>query len=317
MNKRYLWYMAMGLMIFTILLSAGLNHSFNNKNLKPEGLKINAAKTERPDIEKTGTPNLFNNKDQESGPTSSVPWANDEKFKQAQKQAGTPIMMAAYRTVLREPLPGEENNVHLGASMLAGTLVKPGQVFSQNQTIGPYSQARGFQKGPVYIGSQLSTTIGGGVCKIASTLYNVAILSNLQIIERHPHSMPVPYVPYGQDATVNYGAKDFKFLNNSSSPIMIWAQGVDNTLYMAFYSNVPAPRVEWHHSFLKKIQPQRIYRTNPSIQAGTEKVVLEGMEGAVVKSWVTIENEDGNRKIKSLGKSYYNPMPYIIEKGIK
>ena len=37
--------------------------------------------------------------------------------------------------------------------------------------------------------------------------YNVAVLSNLKIIERHNHSMPVPYVPYGQDATVAYGSK--------------------------------------------------------------------------------------------------------------
>jgi hypothetical protein len=111
--------------------------------------------------------------------------------------------------VLKDPLPGEESNVHLAAKILSGAIVNPGEIFSQNERIGPYSESRGFQKGPTYNGSKLSTTIGGGVCKIASTLYNAAILSNLPIVERHPHGMPVPYVPYGQDATVSYGKIDF------------------------------------------------------------------------------------------------------------
>ncbi|MEN6462164.1 MAG: VanW family protein, partial [Syntrophomonas sp.] len=241
---------------------------------------------------------------------------NDHNFQAAREENGTPVLMAAYRTVLRDPLPGEENNVHLAARLLTGTVVKPGQTFSQNNTVGPYSQAKGFQKGPVYIGSQLSTTIGGGVCKLASTLYNVAVLSNLPIIERYSHGMPVPYVPYGQDATVAYGCKDIKFMNNTSTPILIWAQGIDNILYIGFYGKSKPPRIVWHHNFIKTIDTHKIYRSNPTLPAGSEKVVLEGMKGAIVSSWVTIYNKDGTSQIKRLGKSHYNPMPYIIEKGV-
>ena len=53
--------------------------------------------------------------------------------------------------------------------------------------------------------------------------------SNLEIIERHNHSMPVAYVPYGQDATVAYGIKDFKFKQHPF-PILIWAEGIGNRL---------------------------------------------------------------------------------------
>ena len=140
--------------------------------------------------------------DPKSGPISVLPWENEEKFRSAINDTGNLFLLAAYHTVLKDPLPGEEENVHLAAKMLAGITLEPGQVFSQNSRIGPYNEARGFKRGPTYIGSQLTTTIGGGVCKIASTLYNVAILSDLGIIERHAHGMPVPYVPHGQDATV-------------------------------------------------------------------------------------------------------------------
>lgn len=313
--KRELVYKFCGLVIITILLSVILNNSVNQNNLKPADKKtetIQPNKLGGGDSEPKASEKLTR---PESGPTTKVPWENDENFQTAVKNNQNPIMMAAYQTVLRDPLPGEENNVHLAARILAGTVVKPGQVFSQNAAIGPYNRARGFQKGPVYIGTRLSTTIGGGVCKVASTLYNVTVLSDLKVIERHSHGMPVPYVPYGQDATVSYGFKDFKFQNNTDFPILIWSEGVGNTLYIAFYGRKIPPRVEWHHQFLKKIQASKIYRNNSSLPPNSEKVVVEGMDGAVVKSWVSIINPEGITIQKSLGRSYYSPMPSIIERG--
>jgi len=250
-----------------------------------------------------------------SGQISVLPWESDESFKIEQDKNGTPVLMAAYRTVLKDPLPGEEYNVHLAARILAGTVVKPGQIFSQNTKIGPYTESRGFKKGPTYIGSRVATTIGGGVCKIATTLYNTAILSNLQIIERYPHSMPVPYVPYGQDATVAYGARDFRFKNNTSHPIMIWAQGIDNILYIAFYGASEPPKIEWHHETLSTQKAPIIYTDNPNLQKGEERMVMEGADGALVRSWITIHNPDGTFTVKELGNSYYKPIPYLFEKG--
>lgn len=248
-----------------------------------------------------------------SGPVTGVPWAKDENFLKTRMRNDTNVLMAAYRTVLRDPLPGEEYNVHLAAKMLSGRVIKAGQVFSQNGAIGPYTSERGFRKGPTYIGSTLTTTIGGGVCKIASTLYNVTALCNLEIVERHAHSMPVPYVPYGQDATVAYGARDFKFRNNTASPVMIWAEGVDNILYIAFYGNMPAPKIEWKHEVLETRKAPRKIKINQEIKAGEEKVILEGMDGAVVKSWLHVTDKKGT-KVRFMGLSDYKPFPYIIEK---
>jgi vancomycin resistance protein YoaR len=128
--------------------------------------------------------------------------------------------------------------------------------------------------------------------------------------------MPVPYVPYGQDATVSYGNKDLKFKNNTSSPIMIWAQGVDNILYIAFYGAAKPPEVEWHHETLKVYNAQKVYKLTSTLPKGEEKLLLEGMDGGIVKSWLTIKNPDGTITTKQLGNSYYNPMSYVYEKGM-
>jgi vancomycin resistance protein VanW len=310
LRKGHLIFLLIGLAFITILLSGCSNHSINRKNMVSDQTNNNITQptpveaTEKTDAKQITT----------SGPVTAVPWETDSKFKSKQEETGALIQMAAFATVLHDPMPGEEQNVHLAARILAGTVLQPGQVFSQNQTIGPYSQARGFQKGPMYLGSQLKTTIGGGVCKMASTLYNVAILCNLPIIERYAHGMPVPYVPYGQDATVSYGDKDFQFKNNLPYPILIWSQGVDNTLYVGFYGQSEPPQVEWHHEFLYRLKAERIYRPNTNLAAGEEKVIVEGMDGAGVRSWVTVTNIDGTSTIRPLSGSYYLAMPYVIEK---
>ncbi|MDP4092359.1 MAG: VanW family protein [Bacillota bacterium] len=248
-----------------------------------------------------------------SGSVTILPWNSDDKFKASMTAAGTPVLLAAYCTVLKDPLPGEEYNVHHAADLLKNYIIKPWQVFSQNDAIGPYSLDRGFKEGPTYIGSKLQKTIGGGVCKIASTLYNVAVLSNLQIVERHLHSMPVPYVPYGQDATVSYGSMDFRFKNDSDSPVLIWAQGIDNTLYIAFYGKAKPDTVEWKHEISNVVPAPRLTRVNSSLPSGTEKVVSEGMDGATVRSWVLIKKQDGSVEKRYMSTSVYEPMAYIIE----
>ncbi|KMT22152.1 VanW family protein [Clostridium cylindrosporum] len=249
-----------------------------------------------------------------SGVVSNLPWANNDKFLEAQKENNTNVLMAAYCAVLDDPLPGEEFNVQLAASFIKGTVLEPNQVFSQNKKAGPYLKSKGYKAGPTYIGSKLATTVGGGVCKIASTLYNVSVLSNLQIVERYNHSMPVPYVPNGQDATVCYGAKDFKFRNNTDSPVLIWAEGIENRLYIALYGKEEPPKVEWNHEVLSTTKAPKYYKNSPSLKKGEEKVILEGVEGASVKSWVKITKPDGTTKTKNLGISYYKPMPYIIQR---
>lgn len=248
-----------------------------------------------------------------SGPETELPWSSEQSFLDRSAETGADVLLGAYRTVLKDPLPGEEYNVHLAAGMLAGRTVGPGEVFSQNGSIGPYTSDRGFRKGPTYIGTTLTTTIGGGVCKIASTLYNVTVLSNLEIVERHAHSMPVPYVPYGQDATVAFGGKDFKFRNNTSSTLLIWARGIDNVLYIAFYGAAPPPLVEWEHEVLETRKAARSYKINPTLEENAENILLEGMDGALVKSWVHITDGSGTR-IKYMGVSDYRPMPWLIEK---
>lgn len=249
----------------------------------------------------------------DSGPIYKLPWERDRDFLQVQGQHGTDVLLAGFATVLKSTFPGEKHNVHLATRSASGTIIAPGHIFSQNQIIGPYTESRGYQEGLAYIGGAVKPSIGGGVCKVASTLYNVAILSNLEIVERYNHSMPVNYLPYGQDATVAYGFKDLKFKNNTDYPILIWALPIDNIIYIAFYGKEKPAKIEWDHNILEERKTFAKYQINNDLDKGEERIIIKGMDGAVVESFINIEYGDGRIERKRLGISSYWPMPHIVE----
>jgi vancomycin resistance protein VanW len=244
-------------------------------------------------------------------------WENNRQFHEFCVKQNTSLRMAAFQTTLPDPLPGEEYNVALAADLLAGTVIHPGKVFSMNATIGPYSKEQGFREGPMYLGNQIVKTIGGGVCKVASTLYNVTVLANLPVIERHHHGMQVPYVPPGQDATVSNGSKDFKFKNNTGHSIFIWADTQQNTLYMAIYGATQPPKVTWHHKVLSRQKSRTTYRYTHNLKPGEEKVAVTGADGLTVKSWLTITYPNGSTVKKELGVNHYQPLLQVVERGKK
>lgn len=304
-------YILLILTITLLIYSTSCNFKNAEKELEenPEnlGAQVNISKIEN------HISNVEFDVPDKSGPILNVPWENDSKFKEAQRQHGTDVLLSAFATVIKTTSPGEQHNVHLAAKSVSGIVVPPGGVFSQNSSIGPYVESKGYKEGSAYIGGNVTPSIGGGACKIASTLYNVAILSNLEIVERYNHSMPVHYLPYGQDSTVAYGFKDLKFKNTTNAPILIWAVPIENRVYMGFYGKEAPPKVEWHHNILERREAPKQYKINSSLKEGEEKVILEGMDGARVESFITVEYEDGRLEKKNLGISNYWPMPHIIE----
>lgn len=111
---------------------------------------------------------------------------------------------------------GRTDNLYMAAKYMNGYILAPGDVFSFNKVTGPRTFERGYSMAPVVGGMG----IGGGVCQVATTMYNAALIAKLEIIERYPHSIRVGYVPPGRDATVtNY--IDLKFRNSTDKYIQI------------------------------------------------------------------------------------------------
>ncbi|MCR4436216.1 MAG: VanW family protein [Clostridiales bacterium] len=135
------------------------------------------------------------------------------------------IELGKCTTTILDKDPSRVNNIKLAANKINNKKLQPGEEFSFNRTVGRRTEAKGYEEAPIIIktedGPKKGYATGGGVCQLATTLYNAVNRSGLEITERHIHSKDVGYVPKGKDATVSYGSVDFKFRNNRSYPIVI------------------------------------------------------------------------------------------------
>ncbi len=115
------------------------------------------------------------------------------------------------------------NNILLASQGINNVLLWPGDLFSFNEIVGPRTVERGYLPAPVILSGSTGVDYGGGVCQVSSTLYNAVLNSGLKVMERHPHSKPVTYIPKDRDATVSFDDLDFKFENTSQGPIIVKA----------------------------------------------------------------------------------------------
>jgi vancomycin resistance protein YoaR len=116
---------------------------------------------------------------------------------------------------------GRKENIRLGAALINNILLKPGDEFEFWKYVGETTPERGFKIAGVYQNGRPATDIGGGLCQVSTTLYNAALLADLKITKRSPHSLPVHYVPLGLDATVSTGVYTLSFVNNTQNYILI------------------------------------------------------------------------------------------------
>jgi len=113
-------------------------------------------------------------------------------------------------------------NVENGAKLVNGSILLPGETFSTYETITPFTAENGYYLAGSYLQGQVVDSFGGGICQVSTTLYNAVLRAELQIDERHNHSMIVSYVDPSADAAISESAgKDFKFTNTTEYPIYI------------------------------------------------------------------------------------------------
>ena len=112
-------------------------------------------------------------------------------------------------------------NLSLAAKKINGYVLLPGETFSYNTVVGERTIAAGYKSAAIYQNGEVVQGLGGGICQISTTLFNAALLANLEIVELHNHQFVPSYVTAGRDATVVYGVKDFKFKNTRKYAIKI------------------------------------------------------------------------------------------------
>jgi vancomycin resistance protein YoaR len=157
---------------------------------------------------------------------------------------GIKEVIAEYRTPTNGRNGSQLYNVQRAAGALTGAFVAPDEVFSFNGRVGITDGANGYQTAAVYVNGKVEQSAGGGVCQVSSTLYGAVLRADLSIVERSNHSMPVHYVPLGQDATVADYGPDLKFKNNTGHYIYIQSFVENNEAVVRIFGTNTGKNVE-------------------------------------------------------------------------
>lgn len=161
--------------------------------------------------------------------TTPAPEPEPEPQPATQPSVTTPTIqpyatvLGSYTTSYNTRQSNRNTNIRVAASMISGTILQPGEVFDFNKIVGQRTEASGYKVASVYSGGEVVDGLGGGICQVSSTLFNAALLSNMQIIARSSHGLRVHYLPAGRDATVSWGGPEFCFRNSNTYPVKVTA----------------------------------------------------------------------------------------------
>lgn len=160
--------------------------------------------------------------------TVAVPTMISEPIGSAEELAKVKDLLGTFKTSFKSSSADRSKNVRTGAGHIDGTVLYPGETFSTYEYVNPFTIENGYAMAGSYLNGKVVDSLGGGICQVSSTLYNAVLLSELEIVERSPHSMMVTYVQASADAAIAGTYKDFKFKNNTSAPIYIEGYTTDD-----------------------------------------------------------------------------------------
>ncbi len=231
------------------------------------------------------------------------------------------ILRGAYTTSFSDSTKNRKYNIRFGADKINGTILKPGDVFSANDTLGKRTRKNGWKNAGAYENGEVVQQAGGGVCQLSSTLYNAALYADMKIVERRNHSMPVHYVSKGRDATINSIGNliDFKFENNTSSDVIIIAYTEGNNLHMEIYG-VPFETDEYDRIEIRTKQRgsqsiKTVYEYLDDKPASYQKTVTKGSKGYTIQTYKDYYSGDTLVKTDDLGISKYTMFPKKVQVG--
>ncbi|MCR5255958.1 MAG: VanW family protein [Acetatifactor sp.] len=211
-------------------------------------------------------------------------------------------------------------NVANGCALINGTTLYPGEEFSTYETVSPFSEANGYYMAGSYVNGKVVDSLGGGICQVSTTLYNAVLLSELEVTERHNHSMIVTYVSPSSDAAIaESSGKDFKFVNSSDYPIYIEGYVSNKHITFNVYGKETRPsshEVKYESEVLERIEPQsdNIYAdaSQPLGYVATESAHI----GYKARLWKVVYEDGEEVSREQVNSSNYKMSPRSATVGV-
>ena len=242
------------------------------------------------------------------------PRGSEEELAQVQD------LLGAYSTNFASSSAGRAKNVTTGCSKVNGTILYPGDEFELCSTVSPFTQENGYELAGAYQNGTTVESFGGGICQVATTLYNAVIRAELDITMRFNHSMQVHYVQPSMDAAIAGNYKDLRFKNNTEYPVYIEGYCSGGIIYFNVFGKETRPanrEISFESETVSTTQPETKFNLDATKAAGYWSQDQSAHEGCVAQLWkiVTVDGKQQSREL--FNKSNYQASPKIITIGTK
>ncbi|MCK4323013.1 MAG: VanW family protein, partial [Armatimonadetes bacterium] len=229
------------------------------------------------------------------------------------------VVLGSYSTPFKPGQVSRSHNLQLAISRVNNTVLQPDEEFSVNETVGPRLAKTGYRIAPILRNNELVPGIGGGVCQVTTTVYNAALLANMEMIERRPHSRPAAYCPAGRDATVDYHQIDMRFKNSLNHPILILGGVKGNRLWAKILGKAED---DYDVKLVRTGLSRSGYATkevpDPELEEGNREIETEGRSGLRVTLIREIYSKDGELiDRQTMHNDVYRAQTKIVRVGTK
>ena len=250
----------------------------------------------------------------------TLPTIQDAPKGSAEELAAVKDVLATFTTSYSTSSADRSANVANGCRLVNGTTLYPGDTFSMYDTIKPFTVENGYFMAGSYVNGMVVDSLGGGICQVSTTLYNAVLRAEIEVTERHNHSMIVSYVPASADAAIaESSGKDFKFTNNTDYPIYIEGITADKQITFNIYgveTRSSDRKVSYESEVLETINPtvENIVQTTSQPLGYTH--IQSAHIGYKARLWkiVTVGGKEESREI--VNSSSYKMVPRTITVGI-
>lgn len=156
-------------------------------------------------------------------------WAlSKDTFTSTRQTEPLPAKVKVHNSLLMRELSEDEMwlqrnkvvNLRLASAEVNGVLIRPGETFSFNRTVGDCTPERGFVEGMRLSNGEAISGVGGGICQLANLLHWMFLHSPLTVTARSEHSFdPFPdkgrVLPWGVGCSIVYNYVDLIVRNDT------------------------------------------------------------------------------------------------------
>ena len=200
------------------------------------------------------------------------------------------------------------NNIHVAADELNNSICLAQGSWSFNDVAGESTEEKGFQAAGSILDGEYVDSIGGGVCQVATTVFNAVYEAGYPVPQRRNHSLYIAAYPEGRDAAVSWPDLDLKWTNDTDSDILMRTSYTDSSVTVSLYGISPGYTVttqvgDWQQG--KKFK--KVTKKDPDYPAGYTEIQTTGTNGSIITVVRMVKDSQGNVVREDEFTSEYDP----------